>query len=142
MTVTESFARPLAQADPEIFAAVTKGAFAASPAQSIDYAVMEKAGKVAVVPARIGWSDIGSWEAVLDISDKDGDGNVVAGPGLAIDAGGCLIRSEGPLIAAIGVEDLIIVATKDAVLVVPRKQSQRVRDAVEALKLKGHGEWT
>jgi len=119
---------------PEIFAAVTKGAFAASPAQSIDYAVMEKADKVAVVPAGIGWSDIGSWEAVLDISDKDGDGNAVAGPGLAIDARGCLIRSDGPLIAAIGVEDLVIVATGDAVLVVPRKQSQRVRDAVEALK--------
>ncbi|HYN46155.1 MAG TPA: sugar phosphate nucleotidyltransferase, partial [Allosphingosinicella sp.] len=112
---------------PQIFAAVTTGAFAASPAQSIDYAVMEKAGKVAVVPARIGWSDIGSWEAVLDVSDKDGDGNFVAGPGLAIDARGCLIRSEGPLIAAIGVEDLIIVATQDAVLVVPKRQSQKVR---------------
>lgn len=111
-------------------------AFQASPAQSIDYAVMEKADRVAVVPAGIGWSDIGSWEAVLDISDKDGNGNFVVGPGLAIDARGCLIRSEGPLIAAIGVEDLVIVATGDAVLVVPRRQSQKVRDAVEALKAK------
>ena len=117
-------------------------AFAASPAQSIDYAVMEKADKVAVVPVSVGWSDIGSFEALLDISDKDGDGNVLVGPGVAIDARGCMIRSEGPLVAAIGVEDLIIVATDDAILVVPRKQSQRVRDAVEALKSEGLDKWT
>jgi len=121
---------------PQIFESVTRGAFAASPAQSIDYAVMEKADKVAVVPAAIGWSDIGSFSALHAVSDKDEDGNAVAGPALAIDARGCLIRSEGPLIAAIGVEDLAIVATRDAVLVVPRSQSQRVREAVEALNAK------
>jgi len=125
---------------PQIFESVTRGAFAASPAQSIDYAVMEKADKVAVVPAAIGWSDIGSFSALHAVSDKDEDGNAVAGPALAIDARGCLIRSEGPLIAAIGVEDLAIVATRDAVLVVPRSQSQRVREAVEALKAGERGD--
>jgi len=117
-------------------------AFRASPAQSIDYAVMEKAAKVAVAPVSVGWSDIGSFEALHIAADKDKDGNVVVGPGLAIDARGNLIRSEGPLVAAIGVEDLVIVATPDAVLVVPRRQSQRVREAVEALKAGGRGEWT
>jgi len=112
-------------------------AFAASPAQSIDYAVMEKAGKVAVAPVAVGWSDIGSFEALHEASDKDEDGNVVVGPGLAIDAKGCLIRTEGPLVVAVGVEDLVIVATGDSVLVVPTRQSQRVKDAVERLKKEG-----
>lgn len=114
-----------------------RAAFAASPAQSIDYAVMEKAQKVAVVPLSVGWSDIGSFEALHEISARDADGNAIAGPGLAVDAKGCLIRSEGPLIAAVGVEDLVIVATADAVLVVPRRQSQKVKDAVERLQREG-----
>lgn len=114
-----------------------RAAFAASPAQSIDYAVMEKAEKVAVVPVSVGWSDIGSFEALHEVSRKDADGNVVAGPGLAVGSHGCLIRTEGPLVAAIGVEDLVIVATADAVLVVPRRQSQKVREAVERLKREG-----
>jgi len=117
-------------------------AFAASPAQSIDYAVMEKAERIAVAPVAVGWSDIGSFEALHNVSAQDGAGNVVVGPGLALDAQGCLIRSEGPLIAAIGVEDLVIVATAEAVLVVPRAQSQRVREAVEALNRKEDGRWT
>lgn len=117
-----------------------RAAFAASPARSIDYAVMEKAEKVAVVPVSLGWSDIGSFEALYEVSKQDGDGNVVAGPGLAVDAHGCLIRSEGPLVAAIGVEDLVIVATADAVLVVPRRQSQKVKDAVERLKREGRNQ--
>jgi mannose-1-phosphate guanylyltransferase len=115
--------------------------FGAAPSISIDYAVMEKAEKVAVVPISVGWSDIGSWEALHIVTDKDGDANVVIGPGMAVDAKGCLIRSEGPMVAAIGVEDLVIVATGDAVLVVPRSRSQEVKDVVEALKLKGLDEW-
>lgn len=116
-------------------------AFGAAPSVSIDYAVMEKAQKVAVVPVSVGWSDIGSWEALHIAAQKDGDGNVVVGPGLALDATGCLIRSEGPMVAAIGVEDLVIVATGDAVLVVPRNRAQEVKDVVEALKAKGLDEW-
>ncbi len=116
-------------------------AFAASPSRSIDYAVMEKAAKVAVVPCAIGWSDVGSWEALHQVAAHDEAGNAIAGDVLALGATNCLIRSEGPLVAAIGVEELVVIATADAVLIVPRAQSQRVREAVEALKEKGRGEW-
>jgi mannose-1-phosphate guanylyltransferase len=131
----------LAAHAPEILAAVSEGRFEEAPAVSIDYAVMEKADKVAVVPVAVGWSDIGSFEALHLASSPDADGNAVAGAGLALDAKGCLIRSEGPLVVAIGVEDLVIVATDDAVLVVPRAQSQRVKDAVEAMKAEGEERW-
>jgi mannose-1-phosphate guanylyltransferase/mannose-1-phosphate guanylyltransferase/mannose-6-phosphate isomerase len=116
-------------------------AFAAAPSVSIDYAVMEKAGKVAVLPVAIGWSDLGSWEALYQAAAHDEAGNALAGDVLAMDARDCLIRSEGPLVAAIGVEKLVVIATPDSVLIVPRAQSQRVREAVEALKAKGRGEW-
>jgi mannose-1-phosphate guanylyltransferase len=112
-------------------------AFAASPALSIDYAVMEKADKVAVVPVAIGWSDIGSWDALHAVSPRDADGNTLAGDVVALGASNCLIRSEGPLVAAIGIEDLVVIATADAVLIVPKAQSQRVREAVEELKREG-----
>jgi mannose-1-phosphate guanylyltransferase/mannose-1-phosphate guanylyltransferase/mannose-6-phosphate isomerase len=113
------------------------GAFAAAPPLSIDYAVMEKADRVAVVPVAIGWTDVGSWDALFDLLERDEAGNALTGDVLALDARNCLIRSEGPLVAAIGVEDLVVIATADAVLIVPRAQSQKVRDAVEALKAKG-----
>jgi mannose-1-phosphate guanylyltransferase len=116
-------------------------AFAASPSLSIDYAVMEKADRVAVVPVAIGWSDVGSWDALLDLLARDEAGNALTGDVLALDARNCLIRSEGPLVAAIGVEDLVVIATGDAVLIVPRAQSQKVKDVVEALKAKGRDEW-
>ena len=116
-------------------------AFARSPSISIDYAVMEKAEKVAVAPVSVGWSDVGSWEALLEVSASDDSGNALSGDVMAIDASGCLIRSDGPLVAAIGVEDLVVVATGDAVLIVPKAQSQRVKEVVEALKEKGRGEW-
>jgi mannose-1-phosphate guanylyltransferase/mannose-1-phosphate guanylyltransferase/mannose-6-phosphate isomerase len=117
------------------------GAFAASPSLSIDYAVMEKAEKVAVVPVDVGWSDVGSWQALYEVSARDGDGNAVTGDAVAIDARGNLIRSDGPLVTAIGVEDLVIVATGDSVLVVPRDQCQRVREAVDRLKEQGKDKW-
>jgi mannose-1-phosphate guanylyltransferase/mannose-1-phosphate guanylyltransferase/mannose-6-phosphate isomerase len=115
-------------------------AFAAAPALSIDYAVMEKADKVAVLPVAIGWSDVGSWDALYEVSPRDEAGNAIAGDVLSLGARGCVIRSEGPLVAAIGVEDLVVIATADAVLIVPRAQSQRVREAVEALKAQGRGD--
>ena len=103
--------------------------FARSPSQSIDYAVMEKEKAISVVPVTMGWSDIGSWQALLDAADVDDAGNSVGAGHVAFDSAGTLIRSSGPRIAAIGVEGLVIIATKDAVLVVPRDQSQRVREA-------------
>ncbi|MDB5661709.1 MAG: mannose-phosphate guanylyltransferase [Sphingomonas bacterium] len=113
-------------------------AFAASPDESIDYAVMEKAERVAVAPVEMGWSDVGSWDALHALAIKDADGNAHHGEIISIDTSGCLIRSDGPLVAAVGVKDLIIIATKDAVLVLPRGSSQEVKRAVEALKRSGH----
>lgn len=111
-------------------------AFARSPAISIDYAVMEKDDRVAVVPAELGWSDIGSFAALHELG-VDEAGNALTGDVLAIDAQGCLMRSDGPLIAAVGVQDLVIVATPGVVLVVPRAQSQRVKEMVDRLAGKG-----
>jgi mannose-1-phosphate guanylyltransferase len=106
-------------------------AFAASPAKSIDYAVMEHCDRVAVVPVSMGWSDIGSWEALLDSSDKDDRGNALGKDVLALDCRDTLVRTSGPRVAAIGVENLVIVATADAVLVMRPEEAQRVREAAE-----------
>jgi mannose-1-phosphate guanylyltransferase/mannose-1-phosphate guanylyltransferase/mannose-6-phosphate isomerase len=108
-------------------------AFARSPSISIDYAVMEKADRIAVVPVEMGWSDIGSWAALYDVSATDEDGNALSAGAMAIDSKGCLLRSTGPRVVAIGVEDLVVIATGDSVLVVPRDRSQRVREAVERI---------
>ena len=113
-------------------------AFAASPSDSIDYAVMERAERVAVVPVEMGWSDLGSWDALHALADKDAAGNAHHGEVVAIDTSGCLIRRDGPLVAAVGVSDLIVIATRDAVLVLPRGSSQEVKRAIEALKREGH----
>lgn len=113
-------------------------AFGRSPNDSIDYAVMEKAAQVAVVPTDMGWSDVGSWDALHELAIKDAAGNARQGEVVAIDTSNCLIRSEGPLVAAIGVHDVIVIATGDAVLVLPRGGSQQVKHAVEALKRDGH----
>jgi len=113
-------------------------AFAASPSDSIDYAVMEKADRVAVVPVTMGWSDVGSWDALHSLADPDEAGNCHHGEVIALDTSNCLIRSDGPLVAAIGVSDLIVVATDDAVLVMPRGASQDIKRIVEELKRTKH----
>ncbi len=108
-------------------------AFAASPSDSIDYAVMEKADKVAVVPVAMGWSDVGSWDALHTLG-CDADGNAHQGDVIALDTSNCLLRSDGIRIAAVGVEDLIVVASGNDVLILPRGQSQNVKRIVEAMK--------
>jgi mannose-1-phosphate guanylyltransferase len=113
-------------------------AFAASPDDSVDYAVMERAERVVVAPVEMGWSDVGSWDALHALADKDASGNVHHGEVIAIDTHGCLIRSDGPVVAAVGVSDLIVIATKDAVLILPRGSSQNVKQAIAALKRDGH----
>ena len=115
-----------------------RGVFEASPEDSIDYAVMEKADRVAVVPVEMGWSDVGSWDALHEIAARDEADNAHHGEVMSIDSSGCLIRTDGPLVAAIGVKDLIVIATGDAVLVMPRGSSQEVKRAVERLKREGH----
>ncbi len=107
-------------------------AFAASPADSIDYAVMEKADRVAVVPVDMGWSDLGSWDALYAISDLDAAGNACDGSVLTIEARNCLIRSDGLKVSIVGVEDLIVVASGDEVLILPRGRSQEVKKVIAA----------
>lgn len=114
-------------------------AFAEARSESIDRAVMEHSGNVAVVPMDVGWSDVGSWEALYAVSAKDAQGNSVTGPAELLDAANCLVRSEGPRIVAIGVENLAIIATADVVLVVPLDQSQRVGEAVARLAPQRNG---
>lgn len=113
-------------------------AFAAAPSDSVDYAVMEKAEKVAVVPVEMGWSDVGSWDALYELARKDPAGNAHHGDVVGIETRNCLIRSEGPLIAAVGVQNLIVVATPDAVLIMPRGDSEQVKRAITQLRHAGH----
>ncbi len=113
-------------------------AFLASPSDSVDYAVMEKDEKVAVVPVDMGWSDVGSWDAMHEIGTRDDAGNVFTGDVVAIDTSNCLIRGEGPVVTAVGVHDLIVIATRDAVMILPRGQSQDVKRIVEELKAREH----
>lgn len=109
-------------------------AFIASPSISIDYAVMETAERVAVVPVTMGWSDVGCWDALHTLSQQDESGNAIGGDVIAIDTEGCLIRTDGPSIATVGVSDLIVVASGGHVLILPRGKSQDVRKIVDALK--------
>ena len=115
-------------------------AFTACPSDSIDYAVMERDARVAVVPVDMGWSDVGSWSSLKEVSAADADGNVTGGDVVSIDCGGCLLRSEGPLLAAIGLEDLAVVATGDAVLVARLDRAQDVKRVVDRLAADGRRE--
>ena len=112
-------------------------AFAEAPNQSIDYAVMEKADKVAVVPVSMGWNDVGSWDALHAISDCDPAGNAIGGEVIALDSSNCLARSDGVRIAMVGVRDLIVVASGNDVLVLPRGRSQDVKLLLETMKNAG-----
>jgi mannose-1-phosphate guanylyltransferase / mannose-6-phosphate isomerase len=126
--------RALAEAQRDAdFTRLGKKAFAACPADSIDYAVMEHTARAAVVPVRMGWSDIGSWDALWEMGSKDKYGNSFAGNVVAEDTRNCYLRSEAGLVAAIGVEDLVVVATADAVMVAPRNRTQEVRRLVARL---------
>lgn len=113
-------------------------AFSKIRSDSIDYAVMERDGRVAVVPVEMGWSDVGSWDALYEIGARDDDGNVSIGEVRALDSRNCLLRSDGPLLVTIGVEDLVVIATGDVVMVLPRGEAQRVREAVTALQADDH----
>jgi mannose-1-phosphate guanylyltransferase len=104
-----------------------EASFAAAPSDSIDYAVMEKTTQVAVVPVSMGWSDLGSWDALHDIGAKDEAGNATAGDVTLIESHGNLIRSDGIRISASGISDLIIIASGNELLILPRGKSQDVK---------------
>lgn len=110
------------------------------PDISIDYAVMEKSNRVVTVPLDLYWNDIGSWDSLYEVLDKDADGNVKTGDVLAIDTKGTFIMGGKRLISTIGLEDLLIVETDDAILVAKRGEAQKVKDVVNKLKKAGRPE--
>jgi mannose-1-phosphate guanylyltransferase/mannose-6-phosphate isomerase len=158
LTSVKTYLAELARAEPEIEpacrAAMTAGksdlfffrldgpAFAKVPSQSIDYGVMERTDKAAVVPVDMGWSDVGSWSALHDEAVRDEAGNTFLGDVMALDTVGSYVRSEKQLTAVIGLKDAIVVVTADAVLVADKKHDQQVKQIVERLKSAGRAEAT
>jgi mannose-1-phosphate guanylyltransferase/mannose-1-phosphate guanylyltransferase/mannose-6-phosphate isomerase len=110
--------------------------------QSIDYAVMEHTANAAVVPVDMGWSDVGAWDALWDISPKDGAGMVQIGDVTAVDCRNSYLRTEERLLAAVGIEDLVVIATADAVLVAPKSRAQDVKRLIDRMKLDKRDELT
>jgi mannose-1-phosphate guanylyltransferase/mannose-6-phosphate isomerase len=125
---------------PEISALIDKGyetaldEFAEMPSISVDYAIMEKCDSVAVLPLDVMWSDVGSWDSFFDVLDKDQNKNVKIGNVMDVDTSNSLILAQDRLVATIGLEDLMIVDTPDAVLIAKRKESQKVKQIVDELK--------
>ena len=115
-------------------------AFARAPKISIDYAVMEKTRQAGVVRASFAWSDVGSWDSIHAIQPADADGNVLEGPVSVLDTTGSLVRSEGPLTAVFGLNDVVVVALPDAVLVTSKEEAPRVKDLVRKLQDEGRDE--
>ncbi|MER8627834.1 mannose-1-phosphate guanylyltransferase/mannose-6-phosphate isomerase [Mesorhizobium sp. M1143] len=111
--------------------------YAAIPSNSIDYAIMERAKDIAMVPAGFRWNDLGSWQSLLDVGPADAKGNVVVGDVVAIDCENSYIRSDGRLLSAIGMKDVAIVSTADATFVAPVSHSQHVKKIVEQLEKSG-----
>lgn len=114
--------------------------FEASPSISIDYAVMEKTDLASVVPLDAGWSDIGSWTALREVCSKDAEGNILEGDVKVIDTKNSLVRAENRFVATVGISDLVVVETKDAVLVAHRDHVQKIKDLVEDIKHSGRHE--
>lgn len=125
---------------PAAEAAAVERAFASWPSVSIDYGVMEKLSGIRVVPADMGWSDLGSWQAAWELSSKDKNANVATGDILFEQSSGNLVSdlsTQRRVIALVGVQDLCVVQTDDALLVIPREQSQDVRAIIDRLKAAG-----
>lgn len=122
------------------FCRLDRTAFEASPADSIDYAVMEKTDRAAMIPVDLGWSDVGSWSQLWQVAEKDAKGNVARGDVLMHDTKGTYIRAEKRLVATVGVENLVIVETGDAVLVGTQDRAQDVKAIVDQLAKSGREE--
>ena len=123
------------------FLRVNEAAFSACPSDSIDYAVMEKTDDAIVVPMDVGWSDIGSWSSLWDISKKDANGNASFGDVKLHETYNSYIRTDGKLVAAIGVDDLVIVSTKDVLVVAHKDSVQDVKIVAQQLKSESRTEW-
>lgn len=116
------------------FIRVDKESFIACPNESVDYAVMEKTTDAIVVPLDVGWNDVGSWAALWEVNDKNMEGNAITGDVFTHNTSNCYINTDEKLVAAVGVENLVIINTKDAVLVIDKSQGQDVKEVVEFLK--------
>lgn len=123
------------------FIRIDKNKFESCPSDSVDYAVMENTTEAIVVPLDVGWSDIGSWSSLWDISDKDENGNVSRGDVMLHDSSNSYIRTDGCLVAAVGIEDLVVVATKDVVMVSHKDSVQDVKVITQKLKGNSRTEW-
>lgn len=126
-----------ASRDPDFVRLDAEG-FGRCPSISIDYAVMESTDQAAVAPAEMGWTDVGAWSAVWGLGEPGADGNVVRGDVAQVGSRNSYLHSDGPLVAAVGVDDLVVVATADAVLVAHRSADQHVKPLLDLLKSKGH----
>src|ERR1043166_8200989 len=124
------------------FVRLDADAFAKAPQISIDYAVMERTDRAAVVEGRFRWSDIGSWAAIFEIAERDASGNATLGPAVTLDSQDCLVHADEVLTTVVGAKDMVVVASPDAVLVVPRERAGAVKDLVAALKKDAHAEAT
>jgi mannose-1-phosphate guanylyltransferase/mannose-6-phosphate isomerase len=122
------------------FLRLDKAAFTALRGQSIDYAVMEHTTRAAVIPVTMGWNDVGSWDALWAISAQDGTGNVLLGDVVAEDVANSYLRAETGMIAALGIEDLVVVSTGDVVLVAKRDRAQDIKTIVARLERLGRSE--
>ncbi len=122
------------------FIRLDKTIFSSCPADSIDYAIMEKTDKAVVIPLDADWNDVGSWSALWDVTEKDAFGNAVSGDVMTVDTRNSYIFSEHKLVTVIGVEDLIVVETKDAVMIAAKDRVQEVKQIVEQLKKLGRSE--
>tara|TARA_R110002072_G_scaffold1598_8_gene13677 strand:- start:584 stop:1945 length:1362 start_codon:yes stop_codon:yes gene_type:complete len=122
------------------FTRIEATSFSECPSDSIDYAVMEHTENAVVLPVDIGWNDVGSWSSVWEVSEKDEMGNKFAGDVLQQDSKNNLVDSEGRLVALVGVEDLVIIDTDDALLVARRDQVQKVKEIVQAIEVRGGSE--
>ncbi|MBA4132989.1 MAG: mannose-1-phosphate guanylyltransferase/mannose-6-phosphate isomerase [Hyphomicrobium sp.] len=122
------------------FLRLEKSAFETSPSLSVDHAVMEHTTTAVVLPLAVGWNDVGSWTSLWEISEKDRMGNAITGDAVLDDTQGCYVHSQKRLVAAIGVKDLVIVETPDALLVADKARAQDVGKVVQRLKLLGRTE--
>ena len=123
------------------FIRVDAGAFMACPDDSIDYAVMEKTGDAVVVPMDAGWNDIGSWSSLWDVSNKDEAGNATSGDTLLLNTTNSFVRSDDKLVALVGIDDVVVVSTKDATLVAHKSSVQDAKLIAADLKKSGRSEW-
>ena len=139
--ILEACKRALSETKPDMdFTRIDEQAFAACPDESVDYAVLEKTDSAVVVPLDAGWKDVGAWSSLWEVTDKDANGNAVRGDVMTQNTQDCLIHSTNKLVATVGLKDVVIVETKDAVLVADKNQVQDVKILVEQLKAKGRTE--